>query len=82
MQEFFIVAHSFAAPVVSDQSTGFATAITPGGALGSFAKAYRHPAGLYSARAYRSAEAYHKGEQPLAQWLCTHGQRTGSVVSE
>jgi hypothetical protein len=67
--EYFIVANSFAAPFVSDQSTAFRTARTPAGALLDFAATYRHPTGLYAAAAYRSADAYHKREPPLARWL-------------
>jgi hypothetical protein len=74
LTEYFIVANSFAAPFVSDQSTGFASADSPAEALRRFAGAYRHPAGLYAAVAYTSAEAYHKGQKPLAQWLCNHEQ--------
>lgn len=72
MTEFFIVANSFAAPFVSDQSIGFASGDSPASALESFAQTYRHPAGLYAAAVYRSAEAYHKGEKQLAYWLCNH----------
>lgn len=74
MTEYFIFATSFAAPFVSDQSTGFASGLTPAGALMEFVKSYQHPAGLYAAMAYRSADAYHKGEPSLAQWLCNHEQ--------
>lgn len=73
-REYFIVANSFAAPFVSDQSTGFQTALSPASALVDFAARYPHPWGLYAAEAYQSAEAYHKGEKPLAQWLCYHEQ--------
>jgi hypothetical protein len=74
MQEFFIVANSFAAPFFSDQSTGFHTADSAVSALAGFANAYRHPSGLYSAAAYASADAYHKGAKSLARWLCHHEQ--------
>lgn len=72
--EYFIVAKSFAAPFVSDDSTGFLSAASPAEALTAFAAKYSHPAGLYAAVAYTSADAYHKGEKPLAQWLCNHEQ--------
>lgn len=74
MAEFFIRAESFAAPFVSDSSTRFVEAATPEAALELFAGAYRHPAGLYAADAYESADAYHKGAGPLARWLCNHEQ--------
>lgn len=72
MTEYFIRAASFAAPFVSDTSHAFQEGETPEAALEAFAKSYSHPAGLYSAMAYRSADAYHKGGSPLAQWLCKH----------
>ncbi len=81
-QEFFIVAHSFAASFVSDESTGFASAASPGVALVHFAKGYTHPAGLYAAVAYASAEAYHKGAKPLARWLCNHEQEKQRLTAK
>lgn len=72
--EFFIQAMSFAAPFVSDESSGFVEAESPQKALEKFAAEYTHPAGLYSANCYASADAYHKGEERLAQWLCNHEQ--------
>jgi hypothetical protein len=73
-REYFIVAHSFAAPFVSDESTGFVWERSAALALMEFAKTYRHPAGLYAAAVYLSADAYHKDAKPLAQWLCNHEQ--------
>lgn len=73
-QEYFIVARSFAAPFVSDNSTGFAQGSSPESAMEAFARTYSHPAGLYAAEVYTNANAYHKGEKPLAQWLCHHEQ--------
>jgi hypothetical protein len=70
--EYFIVAHSFAAPFVSDESMHYIEADTPAKALERMADGYRHPTGLYSADAYASADAYHKNEGPLARWLCNH----------
>lgn len=74
MKEYFIVANSFAAPFVSDQSTGYVAANSPAEALEKFAASYSHPAGLYSAIVYDSADAMHKGEEKLATWLCNHEQ--------
>lgn len=70
--EFFIHAGSFAAPFVSDTSTSYVEAESPGAALEKFAAGYSHPAGLYAALCYASADAYHKGADPLATWLCNH----------
>ena len=70
--EFFIVSNSFAAPFVSDQSTGYVNGETAEAALKRFTAEYRHPAGLYAAAAFVSADAYHKRATPLARWLCNH----------
>ena len=40
----------------------------------AFKTKYSHPCGLYAATAYASADAFHKGEKPLAKWLCNHEQ--------
>lgn len=75
MAEYFIVANSFAAPFCSDTSTHFHEGDTAGSALNDFAvKGYKHPCGLYSAAAYDSAEAYHKGVKPLQRWLSNHAR--------
>lgn len=74
MPEYFIHAASFAAPFVSDESTGFVTADSPEAALVAFAESYRHSAGLYAADAYASADAYHKREKRLARWLSNKAQ--------
>ena len=69
-REFFIVANSFAAPFVSDQSTGYAQGETASEALESFAVAYKRPAGLYAAIAYDNADSYHKSGPIRARWSC------------
>lgn len=80
MAEFFIRAESFAAPFVSDPSAKYVEAVSAKEALELFAGSYRHPAGLYAADAYASADAYHKGAQPLARWLCNHEQEKRKVM--
>ena len=72
MSWFFIYANSFAAAFFSDDSTSFVEADNPAHALEKFAEDYKHPCGLYAAICYRDANAYHKGEKPLAKWLCHH----------
>jgi hypothetical protein len=72
MTEYFVVADSFAAPFVSDRTEKHVIHDTPESALECFAETYRHPAGLYAASLYASADAYHKGADPLARWLCNH----------
>lgn len=74
MTEFFIYANSFAAPFFSDTDTVYQEGESAADALERFAAAYKHPAGLYAAIAYESADAYHKGAKPLATWLCNHEQ--------
>jgi hypothetical protein len=70
--EYFIVANSFAAPFVSDQSEHFEEAKSPRKALEAFAGRYSHPARLFAADCYASATDYHKGKPALARWLCNH----------
>jgi hypothetical protein len=70
MREYFILSNSFAAPFFSDQGTSYIMAENPADALNSFVASYKHPCGLYSANCYESADAYHKGDKQLAQWLC------------
>lgn len=72
MNEYFVVAKSFAAPFVSDTSESFTQGETPETALTAFAESYNHPAGLYAAALYADFNAYHKGDDPLARWLCNH----------
>lgn len=69
---YFVVTNSFAAPFCSDTGTGFVDADTPEQALYQAAATYTHPARLYAALAYTDANAYHRGEKPLAKWLCNH----------
>ena len=72
MTEFYIETNSFAAPFFSDSGHVYIVADTAKQALEIAALEYKHPAGLYSAAAYSSADAKNKGEKPLAMWLCNH----------
>lgn len=72
--EYFIVANSFAAPFFSDTSHGFKEAESPEKALKLFAESYSHPCGLYSAIVFADANDYHKGNKPLAQWMCNEAK--------
>jgi hypothetical protein len=74
MPEFFVLTNSFAAPMFSDTDSQYVEAADPALALERAAATYGHPAGLYSAACYASADAYHKGAPPLAEWLCNHEQ--------
>ena len=62
MNEYFIVANSLAAPMVSDESKHYVEGRTPQSAMNKFLKAYRHWVGIYSANLYNNADEYHKGE--------------------
>jgi hypothetical protein len=72
MNEYFIIANSFAAPFVSDTSEGYETGNNAKEALRKYVEKYTHPAGLYSARCYASADDYHKGKPFLAEYLSNH----------
>lgn len=72
MPEFFVMTNSFAAPFFSDPGDEYVDAETPTDALEKAAATYTHPMGLYAAVCYTSADAHHKGEKPLATWLCNH----------
>lgn len=74
MNEYFIVANSFAAPFCSDYSREFVKAKSPEEALLKFAGTYTHPAGLYAAACYQDANAEAKGDKPLAKWLSNHAK--------
>ena len=82
MKEFFILANSFAAPFVSDQSFHHVVGDAPLLTLEEFAKRYDHPCGLYAANCYASADAFHKGEKPLACWQCNRARNIAKVVKE
>ena len=72
MPEYFIYAQSFAAPFFSDTCEAYVSAESPATALEKYVLDFKHPAGLYAANCYASADAMHKGSKPLAQWLCNH----------
>lgn len=68
LNEYYIVANSFAAPFVSDTQKKFVVANNAKEALLFFMEDYKHPAGLYCAWAYRDANAEAKELRPLAKW--------------
>ncbi len=70
MMEFCIQANSFAAPFVSDTSEAFVEAETAEQALAAYVESYSHPAGLYSAIVWDSADSMMKGKPALAKWVC------------
>ena len=76
MMEYFIRSYSFAAPFVSDEAFGYQPGETPEDAIDKFRASYSHHAGLYSAEIYSNADAYHKKEQPLLQWLSDKAKKT------
>ncbi len=75
MNEYFIVANSFAAPFFSDQSTHFIAADSAEDALDKFILTYKHPLGLYSAAAYFDANDFHKGFSPMASYLSPKAEK-------
>ena len=72
--EYFIVANSKAAPMVSDQSNHFAEAGSPKDALLRVIHSYSHPAGFYSASVWSDANSYHKHEKPLLTCVEVQGR--------
>jgi hypothetical protein len=82
MAEYFTVSNSFAAPFFSDRGEAYVEADTPVLALEKYAAEYRHPCGPYSANCYRSADAFHKDEKHLAQWLCNRAIEEQRVTKD
>jgi hypothetical protein len=72
VSEYFVFSNSFAAPFFSDSATQFVEGDTPKSALEQFVKDYGHPAGLYFAALYASAEDFHKNRPTLVTWACNH----------
>lgn len=79
MPEYFIVANSFVAPIVSDISHDYIMADTPREAMKQFIANYDHPAGLYAANLYANADVYHKDEKPLLTW---RSKKAKKIVKE
>jgi hypothetical protein len=76
-REFFIIANSFAAPIVSDRTKAYVRAADPELALNAFRETYNHPRGLFAARVYHSADDYERGKPPLAQYLSDDAREAG-----
>lgn len=74
MNEYFVLGNSFAAPFFSDTDEQFVVAEDHLNALNDYVKNYKHPCGLYAAAIYPNADAYHKGQSPLARWLSNKAQ--------
>jgi len=70
--EYFVFANSFAAPFVSDSSESYVSGASAIEALERFVANYKHPARLYFAAIWRSADDYHKSKPALAKWTCNH----------
>ena len=68
MGEYFVRANSFAAPFVSDTSTGYSEGDTPSAAMLALVEGYSHPCHLYAADLYASADDFHKGCPALVSW--------------
>lgn len=82
VNEYFIIANSFAAPFFSDTSEKYVVAEDHLNALNDFVKNYSHPQGLFAAAIYPNADAYHKDEKPLARWLSNKAQDNDGPAKE
>lgn len=80
--EYFIVANRVAAPFVSDQSMRHVVGDSSTDAMEQFVARYSHPAGLYAADVYASADAYHKGQPALVEWRCNQAQRIAETITQ
>lgn len=80
MAEYFVVAYSFPAPLCGDQTTAYVEAPGIFSAVPKFVEKYRHPCGLYAARFYDSADAYHKGKKWVAEWLSPEARESRKPV--
>lgn len=82
---FFIVGHTFAAPFVSEEFTKYSEAESAGDALTELAEQMRDHIGLFAGAAYANADAYHKGQDPIASWRSNKAlalEGASSVYSE
>lgn len=69
MPEFFVRTVSKPAPFVGDEGFQYAEGPSPQEVLLETVGGYKHPFRLYGVRVYANADAYHKGESPLAEWV-------------
>lgn len=78
MQAYFITGSTFAAPFVGEKVEGYVKANTAEDALLEFAAVRTSFPYLYAANAYESADAFHKGLSPCAEWRsnkCQHDEK-------
>lgn len=68
MREYFIVATTKAAPIVSDIVKEYRTSDDVNQMLNQYISDFRHIAGLYAVNVYRSADDFEKGSAPIAYW--------------
>jgi hypothetical protein len=71
--EYFIAGTTFPAPIFGESFTRYVQADTPEDALRITVASYGK-LGVYSARAFPSADGYHKKQPPLAEWLSNRAQ--------
>jgi hypothetical protein len=62
MNEYFVIANSFAAPFFSDTSSEYVKSENPQEAILKFVKKYKHPCGLYAAVLYKDKAFPHLNE--------------------
>jgi hypothetical protein len=68
--EYYVRANTVAMPFFSDTIDGFVLANGPYDAIQRFlGNSGYEPKYLFAARAYKDANAYHKHEKHLAEWL-------------
>ena len=67
-KEFFVYTVSDPAPFCGDSDTFYKSGASAESVLGVVKRKYDHPAGLHYAAVYTSADAYHKGRQPVTEF--------------
>lgn len=66
--EFFVHTMSDPAPFCGDADTFYRTGPDATIVLNRVKAKYDHPAGLHSVSVYKSADAFHKNQKPLASY--------------
>lgn len=80
MRNYYIESNSFAASFFSDNSFKYVQAQDSRTALEIYVKEYDHPAGLYSAAVWESADAKNLGARALFQWLSNHAIKLAELT--
>ena len=67
-KEFFVVTMSDPAPFCGDVDHCYRKGLTAEIVLERVKAKYDHPAGLHAVGVYKSADAWHRGNKPLAEF--------------